>query len=244
MDTMYSVDHAPRGHRPDDAERTDPHCLTEDRMTDLLTDAPWRRLAVFGDSVAEGVGDPVPGYRDVSWADRTAQALAAAVGPIAYLNLGERGLVASEIRRTQLDQVLTFAPDLAVVSAGANDALRRSFDPAAVEHELDAIVAPIARAGALVVTFGFLDLSRIAPVTEGVRTQIRRAIVEVNALTRSVTERHQGLHVDFFAHPALDTSLFSADLIHPNRRGHAYIAGDLVRALGDRVGAEVRGGAA
>jgi lysophospholipase L1-like esterase len=199
------------------------------------TDAPWRRLAVFGDSVAEGVGDPVLGYREVSWADRTAQALAAA-GPIAYLNLGERGLVAAEIRRTQLERVLAFAPDLAVVSAGANDALRRSFDPVVTEHELDAIVGPLAGAGCLVVTFGFLDLSRVAPVAEGVREEMRRAIVSVNALTRSVTRRHHGLHVDFFAHPALGASMFSADRVHPNRRGHAYIASDLIRALGERVG--------
>jgi hypothetical protein len=85
------------------------------------------------------------------------------------------------------------------------------------------------------VTFGYLDLSRVAPVAAGVREEMRRAIVSVNALTRRVTQRHHGLHVDFFAHPALDSSLFSADLIHPNRRGHAYIASDLVRALGQSV---------
>ena len=197
MDTTNSADTAQQAPPTDVAERTDPHCLSEERTTELLIDAPWSRLAVFGDSVAQGVGDPVPGYGDISWADRTAQALASAVGPVAYLNLGERGLVASEIRRTQLDRVLAFAPDLAFVSAGANDALRRSFDPAAVQHELDAIVSRLARTGCLVVTFGFLDLSRVAPVAEDVRRAMRRAIVSVNALTRRVTQRHDGLHVDF-----------------------------------------------
>jgi lysophospholipase L1-like esterase len=213
------------------AELDDPHCLPEAELATLLRDAPWRRLAVFGDSVAEGIGDPVPGYRDASWADRTAAALESAVGPIDYLNLGVRGLTAAEIRRTQLRSVQAFGPDLAVVSAGANDALRRALDPAALEGELEAIVGPLAAAGCLVVTFGFLDLSRVAEVPPAAREAMQGAIGRVNAVTRRVTERHDGVHVDFFNHPALDPSMFSADLIHPNRRGHAHIASDVVRAL-------------
>ena len=52
----------------------------------ILAGARWRRLAVLGDSIAAGVGDPVDGYQDRAWADR----LAAALGVI-HLNTGRAG---------------------------------------------------------------------------------------------------------------------------------------------------------
>lgn len=222
------------GDAPDHRERTDPHCTSGDEIVRILAGAPWRRLAVVGDSIAEGLGDPVDGYLDASWADRLADALRGAVGPIEYLNVGVRGLVAEEIRTTQLARALAFEPDLAVVSAGPNDMLQPGFDPAAVEATLDSIVGPLARRGAVVVTFGLLDLSRIELVPEALRPALRAGILRLNALTRAVTEAHGGVHVDFFDHPALDATLFSADLIHPNRRGHAHIASAVIRALGAR----------
>jgi hypothetical protein len=99
---------------PDHRELDDPFCLTDDVAVRLLADAPWRRLAVIGDSIAEGLGDPVDGYRDLPWAERLADGLSAAVGDLSYLNLGVRGLTAGEIRRTQLTDALAFSPDLAV----------------------------------------------------------------------------------------------------------------------------------
>ena len=43
-----------------------------------LQGARWRRLAVLGDSIAEGVRDPHPGFSDLSWIDRIADQLNAA----------------------------------------------------------------------------------------------------------------------------------------------------------------------
>ncbi|MDO0929468.1 alpha/beta fold hydrolase [Streptomyces sp. TG1A-8] len=57
------------------AERVDPYCLEEGEADRLLAGHPWKRFALFEDSVAEGLGDPVPGYLDQSWADRLATAL-------------------------------------------------------------------------------------------------------------------------------------------------------------------------
>lgn len=219
----------------DTLEACDPFCLGREQAIEMLARAPWRRLAVLGDSIAEGIGDDVAGYADISWADRLASLLDEASGGIAYLNVGVRGLLAGEVRSSQLDTVLAFAPDLAVVSAGANDMLRRSFDPTVVAAELDAIVAPLAGAGALVVTFGLLDLSRTSLVPDDERAWLGQRIAALNAVTRRVTARHGGVHVDFFDHPALGDALFSADRIHPNRRGHAYIASDVVRALHART---------
>lgn len=220
-------------------ERRDPHCLLPDEMAALLRPTPWRRLAVLGDSIAAGIGDPVRGYRDLSWAERLAAAIAAAhglSGPGArHLDLGVPGLRTRQIREVQLDRALAHAPDLAVVAAGANDALRRSFDPALVADELDGIVGPLAAGGCLVVTFGLLDLSGTGFVPEGMRADLRRRLIGLNEVSRAVARRHDGLFVDFFDHPARGDGIFSADLIHPNRRGHAHIAAALAYALAGRA---------
>src|SRR3712207_2377913 len=83
----------------------------------LLGGAPWRRLAVLGDSIAEGVGEPHPGYRDLSWIDRIAEPLRAAAGGLAVTNLGRRDLLAREVRERQLLPALAFEPDLTIVAA-------------------------------------------------------------------------------------------------------------------------------
>jgi lysophospholipase L1-like esterase len=222
-------------------ELRDPHCLAPDALAGLVAGAPWRRLVVMGDSIAAGVGDPVPGYLDASWADRLATALAP-TRDLAYRNLGVRELVASEIRTGQLDAAVAFEPDLAVVSAGANDMLRRSFDEAHVAEELDRMLGALSDQGAMVVTFGLLDLSRTSFVPDALRAGLRDRLQRLNATTAEVTERHGGVHVDFFDHPALDDELWSADMIHPNRRGHACIATSVVQSLAERPEALRRAG--
>jgi lysophospholipase L1-like esterase len=222
-------------------ERLDPDCLPPSVLADMLASSPWRRFAVLGDSIAAGVGDPVDGYRDVSWADRLDDALrgrdvtsdtgGAPRRTTAHLNLGVRGLRAGEIRATQLDEVLAFGPDLVVATAGANDMLARRFDPERVEDELHAIVGPLAASGALVVTFGLLDLSRVAGVPDGARAGLRQGLEAINAVTTRVTARHRGLFVDFFEDPAVGDHMMSADQLHANRRGHAHIAAVTARAL-------------
>jgi lysophospholipase L1-like esterase len=183
------------------------------------------RLAVIGDSIAEGVGDGVD--RDGSWADL----LAAALGVEEYLNLGERGLVASAIRSTQLEAAIRFGPDLAVVCAGGNDLFGRPFDPFELAVELDALIGGLADRGTLVVTFGLFDLSGTELVPAAHRPELRRRLLIVNEVVRRITGSHRGVHVDFFDDLAAHPALLSADNLHPNRRGHEHIAAAVLRAL-------------
>ncbi|SRR5690606_12714385 len=103
--------------------------LTPCEQDALLAGAPWRRLVVLGDSVAEGIGDPAPGYPDRSWADQLALAVDRVAPGLVYRNLGVRGLESDRILEEQVPAAVRFAPDLAVVSAGGNDILGRRFDP-------------------------------------------------------------------------------------------------------------------
>jgi lysophospholipase L1-like esterase len=213
-----------------------PAALTAGEATRLLAGAPWRRVAVLGDSVATGEGDPAEGYPDRPWAQSFVLALEQTTGPVAYRNTGERGLVTSQIQEQQLLEVLDFEPDLVIAACGGNDVMRRSFEPEAYEHDLEQVVAPLAATGALVVTFGLFDLSQTGFVPDAMRAGLQGRLRQQSQVAAAVNRRHHGVHVDFVHHPAsADPSIWSADAIHPNRRGQAIVLAELVRALADHL---------
>ena len=153
----------------------EPHVLPFTRHVPMLRGAPWRRVAVLGDSVAEGVREPHDGFRDLSWIERIAEPLGAVAPGLTVMNLGQRDLRASEVRELQLPAALRFRPDLAIVAAGGNDALRRSFSPERVADELDAIAAPLRQAGADLLMLELMDIVASGLVPSGARGRARRA---------------------------------------------------------------------
>jgi lysophospholipase L1-like esterase len=148
---------------------TDLHLLPTPRLGAQLQGAPWRRVVALGDSIAEGVREPHEGYLDLSWIDRIARSLRVVVRGLCVTNLGMRDLRAAEVRERQLPAALGFRPDLAIVAAGGNDALRRSFAPELVAHELDGIVGPLRRFGADVLMIELMDIvaSGLVPAENG-----------------------------------------------------------------------------
>jgi lysophospholipase L1-like esterase len=213
---------------------TDPDAARQDP----LATAPWRRLAIVGDSIALGVGDPVEGYPHRGWTTSVALALEAARPGFVHRNLGARGLLAEEVRETQLEAALRFRPDLAIVTAGGNDLFGPWFDGDGVEEDLEAIVGALHRRGALVVTIGLFDITRTDLVPPAFRAPLAQRIRELGARTAAVTERHDGIHVDCTDHPAgADPAIYSADRIHLNATGHAIAAALTLAALTARSGA-------
>ena len=211
--------------------------LPTQQLASLLTGAPWRRLAVLGDSIAAGVREPHPGYRDLSWVDRLAEPLGLAAPGLAVLNLGERNLVARAVRERQLALALAFQPDLAIVAAGGNDALRPGFSRAAVERELAAIVRPLRAVGADVVMIELLDIAAAGLVPPAADAPLR----ELAAATRAVAADTGAVLVAMRAHPAAaDPGIYAADRVHLNARGHAIVGGETVRALAAAIPATTR----
>ena len=210
----------------------DPDVLSDHDLAALLSGARWRRVAVLGDSIAEGVREPLDGYRDLSWIDRIAAPLRDAAPNLALLNLGRRNLLAAEVRTSQLAPALAFRPDLAIVSAGGNDALGRAFDPGAVERELVAIVGPLRRAGADVLLLELMDIvasGLVPPEQAAVLDGRMRRLAE---LTRRVARRHGAILVEMRGHPAsADPGVYARDRLHLNARGHAIVGSEAVRAL-------------
>lgn len=211
----------------DVALELDPHVLPDDDLRALVAGHPWRRVVVMGDSVAEGVREPSPGWRDLSWTDRIVAALGAE-----EVNLGRRNLLAHTIRQEQLEAALAARPDLVILSAGANDAMRRRFDPDAVEAELDAMVAPLRAAGADVLLIEFLDMTQAGLVPAEHVPRFDAGMRVLAGLVRSVAARHDTLLVAMRGHPAeSDPALYASDRIHLSAHGHAVVATETIRVL-------------
>ncbi|MFI7575600.1 SGNH/GDSL hydrolase family protein [Micromonospora sp. NPDC049497] len=223
-------------------EATDPWCLRPGESAALLRDHPWRRFVVLGDSVAEGLCEPVPGYPDVQWADRIAAELRAVRPELAYLNLGLRGLRAHEVRATQLAPALEFRPDLALVVCGGNDAFRPAYDPAAVDAELTAMVEALQAAGADVITVGMFDVSHSPAVPEKVRAGLGERMRRLAAHTRALADRLNTLHVHLTDHPqTADPSIYSSDGRHGSARSDAIATAETLRRLSTHLTHTVTG---
>ncbi|MFF6957362.1 GDSL-type esterase/lipase family protein [Streptomyces sp. NPDC008317] len=218
----YAADHP--------AEAADPHCLSPEESDRLLRGAPWKRFAVVGDSIAEGLGDPVPGYRTAPWADRTAEALRRVVPELTYLNLGMRGLTAGQVRADQAERAARFAPDLVAIVCGGNDLLLPGFSPEVLDKELDLLFARLAAPGRTLFAYALVNVAAAVPELRG--GPLESGVAVLNQVTRAVAERYGAVVVEMYDHPAVaDRDLYSADLVHASARGHAVSAAATVRAL-------------
>ena len=215
------------------AEAADPFCLRDGEAARLLAGHPWRRFAVLGDSIAQGLGDPVDGYPDQPWCDRIAAELTAVQPGLAYLNLGASNSTAARVRARQLDAALAFSPDLALVACGGYDVLRFSYDLAGTDEELRAIITALTRASCEVITVGLFDGSYAPELSDQLRESLRERLHELSLRMRAVSADLGTLHVELTWHPASrDPDLYSKDLRHGTMRGHAIAAAESIRCLG------------
>ncbi|MFI6364370.1 SGNH/GDSL hydrolase family protein [Nocardia sp. NPDC050630] len=211
-------------------EANDPMLLSSSAALELLADAPWQRYAVLGDSIAQGVGDPSPGYDTVGWADRVATVLTAANPALAYLNTGRIGATSAQVRADQLPQVLDFTPDLVYISCGGNDLFAPGGDLDELRANLDAIFGALARSGAQVGTFTLADVWEVDRMAA--MRPMRERMAALNDITRELAARYDAVLVELWDHPLrLRPDLMSADLIHFTMSGHAVLATEIVRAL-------------
>jgi lysophospholipase L1-like esterase len=216
-------------------EATDPHCLAPGESLRLLAGHPWRRFVVLGDSVAEGLCEPLEGYSELQWADRIAFELRA-VRPLAYFNLGVSGLRTREILATQLEPAVAFGPDLALVVGGGNDAFPATYDPDRVDRELTTMITTLQDAGAEVMTLGMFDISYSPAVAEWLRPGLRQRMRMLSERTAALAEKLGTIHINLTDHPlSTDPALYSSDGRHGNARSDAIATAETVRALNRRL---------
>lgn len=189
----------------------------------------YERYVAIGDSTSEGLDDPDGrgGYR--GWANRLAEKIAAQQGGLLYANLAIRGRTCRQIRIEQLDRALAMKPDLATISAGTNDVLRRHFDADGFAAELFAMQSAFVQQGATVMTFTLPDLRPVMPLAKILGTRV----FEFNDAIRATCAKSGAILVDLAAHPiASDPRLWSDDRLHANSVGHARVADALAYFLG------------
>jgi lysophospholipase L1-like esterase len=215
-------------------EWADPHVAADHELARLMDPpAPWERVVVLGDSIAEGLREPVPGYRDLSWADRLAAGFTFARPGAVLFNLGRRDRTAAEIRETQLVRALALRPGLAIVTAGGNDTLKRTFDPDALAAELRALVEPLREAGADVLTFDLYAWEHNPYMSPRLAPVMGPRLTAVTEIVRALSAELGGIHARLREGPAAhDRDRFSSDGLHLNARGHGIVATDLARTLG------------
>jgi lysophospholipase L1-like esterase len=220
------------------AEAADPYCLRDGEADRLLAGHPWRRFAVIGDSIAEGLGEPLDGYRDEPWGDRIAGELRRQQPDLAYLNLGKSMTRTADVRANQVPGALAFSPDLLLAACGSADMLLPGYDPARVERELRAIVTAFLGQGCDVITVGIFDGSYAQNIPKLFMNSRRMRIHEMAARTRKVAEDLGTLHVELTWHPAShDANIYSSDPRHGTMRGHAIAAAETIRVLGAHLAA-------
>jgi lysophospholipase L1-like esterase len=220
------------------AEAADPYCLRDGEADQLLAGHPWKRFAIIGDSIAEGLGESLAGYRDEPWGERIADELRRQQPGLAYLNLGKSMTRTAQVRQTQVPDALAFSPDLLLAACGSADMLLPGYDPARVERELRAIVSAFLDQGCDVITVGIFDGSYAKNIPKLFMNSRRMRIHEIATRTRKVSEDLGTIHIELTWHPAShDANIYSSDPRHGTMRGHAIAAAETIRVLGAHVAA-------
>ncbi|HEX6310974.1 MAG TPA: SGNH/GDSL hydrolase family protein [Acidimicrobiia bacterium] len=183
-------------------------------------EAPELRIAVLGDSTVSGTGLDDPG--DL-WLRRALEPMTERYH-LRVKSEAVSGARARDVLMYQVRAAVAWSPDVAVVSVGANDALRR-FRIAGFEHDLRAIVDALRDCGSVVVLAGVGDVGA-APllpfplrmvVSERARAadRVHARIAAQSAAVSKIPVAEETTAI-FRSRP----DLFCGDLFHPNRHGH------------------------
>ncbi|MGX1886770.1 SGNH/GDSL hydrolase family protein [Streptomyces sp. NPDC055287] len=182
------------------------------------------RFAALGDSLTEGVGDPVDGaWR--GWAALLAEGLASCGEPAEFRNFAVSGALTHDVAERQAPRALAYAPDIASVVVGVNDTLRRSFDIHDVAVRLASVCSALTASGAVLLTACLPDPGTMLGLPAPLARPLARRQHAVNAVVHVLSARYGAVHLHVAQGPwVADRGLWSADRLHPGERGHRLIA--------------------
>ncbi|MFF9110617.1 SGNH/GDSL hydrolase family protein [Streptomyces sp. NPDC014776] len=179
------------------------------------------RFVALGDSLTEGVGDPVEGGRR-GWAALLAPSLAESVD---FTNLAVSGAQTRDVLEKQLPAALALRPDLVSVVIGVNDTLRCTFDLHAVAARLDTVYGDLTGQGAAVLTACLPDPGAMLGLPGPLARPLARRQRAVNDVVHALSERYGTLHLHAATGAWItDRAMWSADRLHPGERGHRQLA--------------------
>lgn len=183
-----------------------------------MASASEKRLLLLGDSLTAGYGLPAK----EGFAAQLQRALDARGHAVQVLNAGVSGDTSAG-GLARLGWSLSENPTHAVVELGANDALR-GLRPAAMEQNLDDIVAQLQDAGVAVLLAGMRAPANLGP-------EYREAF---EGAYRRVAAKHDIALYPFFLEGLPGRSeLIQTDGLHPNADGVAVIVETILPAVED-----------
>lgn len=190
----------------------------------------FHRYVALGDSFTEGVGDADAsrpnGVR--GWADRVAEVLASKSDDFGYANLAIRGRKLPAILEEQLEPAITLQPDLVTIHGGGNDVLRPRVDLDALATAYDEGVGRLTAAGAHVALFTIAD-----PGLNPSLKFARGRVAVFNEWAREIAEKHGATLVDMWRMRGWKVAqIMDVDRLHMSPVGHAYMAVQVLDALG------------
>lgn len=183
------------------------------------------RFVALGDSLTEGVGDPV-GEAWRGWAALLVAGLSD--GPdrsVEFTNLAVSGAQTRDVLERQTPAALALGPDVVSVVIGVNDTLRCTFDIHAVAARLDRVYAAFRAQDAVLLTACLPDPGAMLGLPGALARPLARRQRAVNTVVHALSERHGAVHLHAAEGAWLtDRAMWSADRLHPGERGHRQLA--------------------
>lgn len=190
------------------------------------------RFVALGDSLTEGLGDPVAGGGWRGWAALLAGTLGERPGAVELVNLAHSGAQTADVAERQLPVARELRPRLASLIVGANDTLRASFAIERVAAALDRAHGALSADGAVVLTACLPDPGRMLGLPGPLSRPLARRMRAVNTVVHAVSARYQGVHLHLADHPwVTEHASWSVDRLHPGERGHRLLARGFHTAL-------------
>ncbi|MFE9624350.1 SGNH/GDSL hydrolase family protein [Streptomyces sp. NPDC006527] len=183
------------------------------------------RFVALGDSLTEGVGDPVgDGWR--GWAALLAGGLSGRPGErVEFTNLAVSGAQTGDVLERQLPAGLGLRPDIASVVVGVNDTLRCTFDIHAVAARLDTVYGSFAEQGAVLLTACLPDPGGMLGLPAALARPLARRQRAINTVVHALSDRYGAIHLHASEGAWLtDRAMWSVDRLHPGERGHRQLA--------------------
>lgn len=196
----------------------------------------WSNFVALGDSLTVGKGDAGTDGRPVGWAQRLADVLSVRTAVRCKLtNLAVDRAIVSGVLSEQLPAVVPAQPDLVSVTVGMNDIRARGFDELSFKSELGQLLEALAATEATVLTCTLPNIAAIMPLPPELTELARERMRLASDIIREQAESYGAVCLDAWSLPGFaDPDLFSADRMHPNGKGHQFIAAAFADKLAPR----------
>ncbi len=186
----------------------------------------WSTYVAIGDSLTAGRGDEGRDGRPIGWAQRLADILGVRTTVRCSLtNLAVDGATVHEVLSKQLPAVAARKPDLVSLTVGINDIRRRDFDELSFKADLGQLFEALAATQATLLTCTLPDLSVIMSLSQDLHEVVRERMRLASDIIREQAESYGAVCLDAWTLPGVtDPDLYAPDRLHPNSKGHQFIA--------------------